>query len=39
MTALQAFTNHEFGTIRTITSGGQMGLLKVWLSLGFMPPV
>lgn len=24
MTALQAFTNHEFGTIRTITSGGQV---------------
>ena len=24
MTALQAFTNHEFGTIRTITSGGQI---------------
>ena len=23
-TALQAFTNHEFGTIRTITSGGQI---------------
>ena len=23
-TALQAFTNHEFGTIRTITSGGQV---------------
>lgn len=24
MTALQAITNHEFGTIRTITSGGQV---------------
>lgn len=23
-TGLQAFTNHEFGTIRTITSGGQI---------------
>lgn len=23
-TALHAFTNHEFGTIRTITSGGQV---------------
>lgn len=23
-TALQAFTNHEFGMIRTITSGGQI---------------
>nr|WP_246817271.1 BRO family protein [Corynebacterium sp. HMSC072D12] len=23
-TTLHAFTNHEFGTIRTITSGGQV---------------
>ena len=27
-TALQAFTNHEFGTIRTITSGGADPVLR-----------